>query len=104
MGKVYDWMAKHPDAARIWIIAILVAMIAILTVPAVLYIPGFLENIKYLHRQNPTLFFLFVVIPGVITTACSLIWGIGNAWEKLGDALYVGKDGEVADCPGAGGD
>ena len=56
MGKVYDWMAKHPDAARIWIIAIIVAMIAILTVPAVLYIPGFLENIKYLHRQNPVLY------------------------------------------------
>ena len=97
MGKVYDWMAKHPNAARIWIIAIIVAMIAILTVPAVLYIPGFLENIKYLHRQYPTRFFLFVVIPGVITTACSLIWGIGNAWEKLGDALNIGKDREVAD-------
>lgn len=97
MDKIYDWMAKHPNAARVWIIAIIVAIIAILTVPAVLYIPGFLENIKYLHRQNPTLFFLFVVIPGVITTACSLIWGIGNAWEKLGDALNIGKDGAVAD-------
>ena len=96
MGKVYDWMAKHPDAARVWIIAIIVAMIVILTVP-VLFIPGFLKNIKSLYGQNPTLFFLFVVIPGVVTTTCSLIWGIGNAWEKLGDALNIGKDGEVAD-------
>ena len=95
MDKIYDWMAKHPNATRVWIIAIIVAMIAILTVP-VLFIPGFLGNIKSLYRQNPTLFFSFVVIPGVITMTCSLIWGIVNAWEKLGDALNIGKDGEVA--------
>lgn len=96
MDKVYDWMAKHPEAARIGVIATLVAMIVILTVPAVLYIPGFLDNIKYLHRQHPVLFWGFVVTPGVISTACALIWGLGNAWDDLGDALNIGKDNEEA--------
>ena len=92
MDKVYDWMAKHPEAARIGIVAIVTAMVAILTVPAVLYIPGFLDNIKMLHRQNPVLFFAFVVTPGVITTTCAWLWAIGTAWDDLGDALGIGKD------------
>lgn len=97
MDSVFDWMIDHPHAARIWIILILVAMIAVLTLPAVLFIPGFLENVKYLYRQNPTEFFLFVVVPGVIMTACPLIWGIGNAWEELGAALGIGKAEESPD-------
>lgn len=64
---------------------------------AILFIPEFLENIKYLYQLNPAMFFLFVVVPGVITTACSLIWNIGNAWEKLGDALDISKAEESLD-------
>lgn len=96
MDKVYDWMAKHPQAARLGIIAIVTAMVAILTVPAVLYIPGFLDNIKQVHRHNPVLFFAFVVTPGVITTTCAWLWAIGTAWDDLGDALGIGKNNEEA--------
>lgn len=97
MDQIVDWMIDHPRAARIWIIVILVALITVLPVPAILFIPGFLENIKYLYHLNPAMFFLFVVVPGVITTACSLIWNIGNAWEKLGDALNISKAEESLD-------
>lgn len=97
MDRITDWVIDHPHAGRIWIISILVAMIAVLTVPAILFIPGFLENVKYLHRLNPTMFFLFFVPLGVVTTACSLIWSIGNAWEKLGGALQIGKAEELQD-------
>lgn len=97
MDRVIDWVIDHPHAGRIWIISILVAMIAVLTVLTVLFIPGFLENVKYLYRLNPTKFFLLVVVPGVIMTACPLIWGIGNAWEELGAALDIGKAEESPD-------
>ena len=96
MDRITDWVIDHPHAGRIWIISILVAMIVVLTVPAVLFIPGFLENVKLLYHLNPASFFVVVAL-GVITTACSLIWGIGNAWEQLGDALNIGKAEEPQD-------
>ena len=96
MDRITDWVIDHPHAGRIWIISILVAMIVVLTVPAVLFIPGFLENVKLLYHLNPAGFFVVVAL-GVITTACSLIWGIGNGWEQLGDALNIGKAEEPQD-------
>ena len=97
MDRITDWVIDHPHAGRIWIISILFAMIVVLTVPAVMFIPGFLENVKLLYHLNPASFFLCVVVPGVITTACSLIWSLGNAWEQLGSALNIGKAEEPQD-------
>lgn len=37
MDQIVDWMIDHHRAARIWIIVILVAMIAVLPVPAILF-------------------------------------------------------------------
>ena len=97
MDAIYGWMARRPGAARLWIIAGIIVIIAILMASTLLFIPGFLDSIRQLHREDPTLFFGFVVAPGVFTTVCALIWGVGSAWEMLGDALYIGKDEEGGD-------
>ena len=89
MSKVYDWIEQNPNATRIWILVAIFALIAGLSVPVFLFIPGFLEGLKEMHRQSAARFYVFVVAPAVITTACALIWSIGDGWERLGAALYL---------------
>ena len=98
MGKIYDWIERHRKATRILALAIPVALLAVLTVPAVLFIPGFLDNVQDLRRQGAVRFYGFVVTPAVIATVCALIWSLGDGWERLGTALYSeDKRGESGD-------
>ena len=87
MGKVYDYIDKHPKATRIWILGSLTVLACILSVPFFLFIPGLLENLGKLHQMNAAGFYGVLAL-AVVAAACSLIWGWGNGWEKIGEALY----------------
>ena len=97
MSKVYDWIEQNPKATRIWILIAILGLIAGLSVPVFLFIPGFLDGLKEMHRQSPARFYVFVVAPAVITTACALIWSIGDGWERLGAALYLNDNNQGDD-------
>ena len=99
MDRIFDWMIDHPKAARIWIILFLLAVVAVLIPAPLLLIPGFLENVKYLEEKYKLQFYAFVVPMGVITTSCALVYSLGNAWDKLGEALQIdgAKPPEIPD-------
>ncbi len=97
MGKIYDWIERHRKATRILALIIPTVLIAVLTVPVILFIPGLLDNLRELHRQNAARFFGFVVTPAVIATSCALIWSWGDAWERIGAVLYPDQEQGAGD-------
>ena len=97
MSKVYDWIERNPQAARVWALIIPLVVIASLSVPAFLFIPGLIDNLNVLHKQSPARFYGFVVAPAAISVSCALIWGLGDIWERMGIALFSGYDSQGAD-------
>ena len=97
MVKVYDWIEQNPKATRVWVLVIVFGLLAGLSVLPFLFIPGLLHNLEELHRQSAARFYGFVVTPAVIASVCALIWVMGDAWERLGAALYLDGSQKVED-------
>ena len=100
MDRIFNWMIDHPKAARLWIILAMLAIVVLLIPAPLLLIPGFWENVKYLEAEHRFHFYVFVVPMGVITSSCVLIWSLGNAWEKLGEALQIDGAAPPPEIPG----
>lgn len=92
MSKIYDWIDKHRKATRILALVIPTILIAVLTVPVILFIPGLLDNLRELHRLNTAGFYVFVVAPAAIAAGSALIWSLGDGWERMGKALYPDEE------------
>lgn len=87
MREVYNWIEKNREATRILALAIPTMLVGGLSVPAFLFIPGFLDNLRELHRLNSAGFYGVLVLAGIATTS-AVVWSLGNAWQRMGEILY----------------